>query len=193
MESNPSPPPNLDDLLAIFYGPPHEFPLDRLGRFFAVTGPETPQPFRQLLDHEHHMTVTVEAFHQGPVDVRVLAAKRTDEDHYCRRILLTRRADGAVVMFGVVRLRLSVLDPQVRAEIESERTPLGRILIEHQVLREIELHQLYRVACGPELAELLNVPLGSDVFGRTALIYCNPQPAVELLEIVPPLPPPGCT
>ena len=40
-------------------------------------------------------------------------------------------------MFGVPRLKLSLLREDVRREIEAERTPLGRVLIEHNVLREV--------------------------------------------------------
>ena len=32
-----------------------------------------PEPFSNLLAHEHHMTITVEEYHGDLVDVRVLA------------------------------------------------------------------------------------------------------------------------
>jgi chorismate-pyruvate lyase len=88
------------------------------------------------------------------------------------------------VQFGIVRLDFDAVSPAVREEIKSERTPLGRVLINHNVLREVELKQIYRIACGPELSRHFNVPEGSEVYGRTALIYCDGEPAVELLEIV---------
>jgi hypothetical protein len=34
---------------------------------------------------------------------------------------------------------------------------------------------------------LLGVPEGTTTFGRTAMIHCNGEPAVELLEIVAPV------
>ena len=63
------------------------------------------------------------------------------------------------------------------------------MLIERQILREVELFDLFRIACGPTLAELLEVPHGTLTYGRTALIHCNQEPAIELLEIVAPVAP----
>jgi hypothetical protein len=36
---------------------------------------------------------------------------------------------------------------------------------------------------------LLEVPKGTLTYGRTALIHCNQEPAIELLEIVAPVAP----
>jgi chorismate-pyruvate lyase len=157
-----------------------------LGEFSAVDAGEAPEPYRRLLHHEHHMTVTVEAFYNGPVGVRVLGVRR-DQGLYARRILLCREPDGRVVQFGIVRLNLDAVEEPARTEIEAEDRPLGRVLIEHDVLREVEFHQLYRIRCGRDLADLFQVPLGTETYGRTALIYCNQEPAVELLEIIAPI------
>jgi chorismate-pyruvate lyase len=177
--------PDLAALISIFY--PAE---SRLGSFAPADAADTPEPFRRLLHHDHHMTVTLEDHHQSRVQVHVLQAQ-TENGTYCRRIILTRESDGKVVLFGIVRLNLAVLAADVQSEIIAGQTPLGRVLIEHNVLRQVEFHQLYRVACGPELADLLQVPAGTVVYGRTALIYCDKKPAVELLEIVPDVGLPG--
>ena len=50
-----------------------------------------------------------------------------------------RESDGRVIQLGIVRINFDFLDPEVRQEIVAERTPLGHILIGHNVLREIEL------------------------------------------------------
>lgn len=152
---------------------------DQLGLFRAVASDELPQSVSNLLAHDHHMTVTVEQHHGCPVDVEVLSA-RHDGDHYSRKILLRRQSDNAVVMFGIVRMDLSVMSREVRSEIESQSTPLGRILIEHQVLRSVKLVELFEIATGDELRQWLS-PV---CYGRTALIYCDNRPAIELLEVV---------
>lgn len=159
--------------------------LAELGSFSHCTTEECPAAYRSMLDHEKHMTVTVEHRHKDSVDVDVLACKQ-NETHYMRKILLRRQADRCVVLFGIVRLALGTLQPQVRDEILSQGIPLGRVLITHDVLRHVQLNALWRVACGPELAEWFGVPTGSTTYGRTALIYCDGKPAVELLEIVTP-------
>ncbi len=168
----------LETLIGLFFADGTQ-----LGRFREVTAEAIPEPQRSLLAHDFHMTVTVEKFHSSSVDVKVLASRK-DQQRYSRKILLTRQSDERVVQYGIVRLNFDVLDPQVVAEIESESTPLGRILINHNILRRVKLLSLYEIVCGSELAESLGVDADSKVYGRTALIYLNEHPAIELLEIV---------
>jgi chorismate-pyruvate lyase len=170
----------LDQLIALFYPQP-----ERLGAFVHCTSQQCPSAYRAMLDHEKHMTVTVEKRHHDSVDVEVLASAQT-ESHYMRKILLRRQADRRVVQFGIVRLALNTLQPEVREQILAQHTPLGRVLIMHDVMRQVQLNALWRVACGAELAEIFEVPTGFVTYGRTALIYCDERPAIELLEIVAP-------
>ena len=86
-----------------------------------------------------------------------------------------------------LRLNLTFLEEHVRQEIESETTPLGRILIEHDVLRDVRLLSLWRIEPGSDLVKMFGLDKPETCYGRTALIYCNGLPAVELLEIVTPL------
>jgi chorismate-pyruvate lyase len=172
--------PDLHALIGLFYRAP-----DELGRFEEVLISKIPEPQRELLAHTHHMTVTLERFHGGPVDVRVLQ-KHVTATHYARKILLARQADGRVVQYGIMRINLSLLSAPVRAEIEAESTPLGRILIEHDVLRRIHLMSLWRIEPGRELRQVFGLTAPVDTYGRCAVIDCNDEPAVELLEIVSP-------
>src|SRR5258707_3168868 len=89
--------PTVESLFALFPGPD-----DRLD-CQVVAGDLVPEPYHGLLVHEHHMTVTVEAYHGGPVDVRILQRRR-DGPLYARKILLVHQATGRVVQFGIVRL-----------------------------------------------------------------------------------------
>ncbi len=173
--------PELDALVDLFY-------VERaaLGVFREVSEAELSAEARRLLAHDQHMTVTVEDFHHCPVSVEVLQTHVTPT-HYSRKILLRRQSDQEVVLFGLVRLSLGVLDPEVRAEIESQRTPLGRILIMHNVLRTVRRLSLWRVTPSVELGGFFGLRVPQDCFGRTALIYCDGVPAVELLEIVAPV------
>jgi hypothetical protein len=132
------------------------------------------------------MTVTVERFHNGPVDVRVLDTL-VSGDHYARKILLTRHGDGVVVQFGIMRLDFSCVSPDVRCEVESQATPLGRILIQHNVLRGVHLRRLWRVTPGEDLRRHFSISSDAVTYGRTAIIDCNGRPAIELLEIVAPV------
>jgi chorismate-pyruvate lyase len=111
---------------------------------------------------------------------------RIEDPYYARKILLRRQSDGRVVQFGIMRVDFRFLGDVVRREIESQSTPLGRILIRHNVLREVELFKLWRVAPGEDLCRSFQCAVDEPTYGRTALIHCNRQPAIELLEIVTP-------
>lgn len=169
---------DLDSLQALFFDDPR-----LLGKFSKVEAAQVVSPGQELLNHNSHMTVAVEQYHGCDVDVDVLE-HRTDGDHYSRKILLRRQSDNGVVMYGIVRLLLSAVADAVREEIESRKIPLGRVLINHNVLREVQLLGLYQIECGLELAEAFGCNEGDVCFGRTAIIRCDGKPAIELLEIV---------
>jgi chorismate-pyruvate lyase len=171
---------DLEQLANLFYPS-----LASLGRFEQVEGEQMPAPYQRLLNHEHHMTVTVEEFHQCPVDVTILDRNRTDS-HYARKILLVRQSDRVVVQYGIMRIHLRYLSDPVRAAVEDGSVPLGRILIEHDVLRSIHLRSLWKVSPGVELCHFFGLPPDGVTYGRTALIRCDDEPAIELLEIVAP-------
>jgi chorismate-pyruvate lyase len=172
--------PALDHLAGLFYAD-----LAVLGTFEEVLAEAMPEPYRTLLAHHDHMTVSVERHHGCPVDVAVLATKQSG-DYYSRKIILHRQSDRGVVLFGIPRLNLRLVDDDVRREILSESKPLGRVLIEHNVLREVQLASLYRIMPGPELCQFFCREQPLATYGRTAFIYCDGYPAVELLEIVSP-------
>lgn len=153
-----------------------------LGEFTVVAAADMPADYRALLAHDDHMTVTVEAFHNCFVNVRVLD-ERHDGDSYSRTSLLACQASGKVLQFGIMRIDLGQLSDVVRSEITGRGTPLGRVLIRHNVLRHVELEQLWRVKPAPGLRDHLQLAEDAIVYGRTARIVVEGRPAVELLEI----------
>ncbi len=162
---------------------------DHRPRMELVAAAEVPPPYRELLVHTHHMTVTLEAFHRGPVNLQVLGTMQS-EDWYARRILLRRHDDDEVVQFGIARIRLSYCLPQVRDAILAGRIPLGRILIEQDVLRNVVPVAFLRVMPGPAMADWFGKQRGLFVtYGRLGAIHLDERPAVEVLEIVAPIPP----
>ena len=146
--------PELETLVGLFYEEPA-----RLGRFAEVRAEALPEAPQRLLAHDHHMTVTVESFHDSPVTVEVLDARSTGNS-YWRKILLRRADNGQVVQFGIVRLDFQYVSAEVRAEIEQQGTPLGRVLINHNVMRKVELHSLWQIEPGVELRELFSAVSG---------------------------------
>lgn len=154
-----------------------------VGLFEEVSAADLPDQFKSLLAHDDHMTVTVEAWHNSLVKVQVIKEHRQG-DNYARCIVLSLQRDGKPVQYGIMRIKLAGLPEIVRMEIESQALPLGRIMIRHHLMREVELLSLWRIAAGPELRKHLKLERGTVCFGRTARILVDKQPAVELLEIV---------
>jgi hypothetical protein len=158
-----------------------------------VDAREVPEPYRSLLVHREHMTVTLEQHHRSKVDLVVLE-RRVAGDDYARRLILTAGPGRKVVLAGIMRLQLGAAGEAVRRSVVEESTPLGRLLIENDVLRAIEPLAYLRVRMSPDLAGLFHAPPGVKVtYGRVAGITCSSGdgrpaavPAVELLEIVSP-------
>lgn len=151
-----------------------------------VARESVPQPYHRMLVHEHHMTVTMESYHDCSVEVQVVESKNVG-DLYCRKILLNKQGLDQNVQFGIVRFNFDFVTDSVRQQIESESIPLGRVLIQHNVLRHIDLGAIVKFQAGPGLGRYLQMAAGQETYGRMATIFCNGSPAVDLLEISSPL------
>ncbi len=141
-----------------------------------------PGPYHRMLVHEHHMTVTMESYHDSAMEVQVVESKFVD-NLYCRKILLNKENTKQNVQFGIVRFNFDYVTDTVRELIESESIPLGRVLIQHNVLRHIDLGAIVKFQAGPGLGRYLEMEEGQETYGRMATIFCNGSPAVDLLEI----------
>ena len=171
--------PDLRELFLLFRSE------EDLPQYEIIPPEEVPQPYHDLLVHEHHMTVTVEAHHGDLVNVHILQ-RRQDGEYYARQILLTLQKSGKVVQFGIVRVNLSFVSPEVRAEIVAGKIPFGRILINHNVLRRIEPTAYLRIHPRHVMMGWFGMSESRPVYGRLAYIHCDGQPAVELCEVVAP-------
>jgi hypothetical protein len=151
----------------------------------VVQPDEIPFPQDQLLVHHDHMTVVLQRHHGAPVHVHVLD-EHLDGDVYTRKISLTPAGrDGKVVEWGIVRLDFRYMAAEVREEILRKQLPLGAILIKHDVLRRIKPRFFLRFPPGgPVLGLFGDTQTSQAAYGRIGSIYCNEEPAIELLEIV---------
>jgi chorismate-pyruvate lyase len=152
----------------------------------VVSADDVPQPYHRLLVHNEHMTVTVEDWFGGAVDVKVLHCRRIGNE-YARKILLAMHEGGRVVQFGLVRIDLGVCPEPVREAILEGKTPLGRVLIQHDMLRRIEPTAFVKVKLSAKMAEWFASVAGTETYGRLGVIYTGEQPAVEVLEILAPI------
>jgi hypothetical protein len=171
-----NPQDELNALTDLFAGDPLIAQADHVSRH------QTPEPYKSLLVHEHHMTVTMEKYHNTSVDVQVLDEMQVD-NLYHRKIVLVKSGTDEVVQFGIVRFNFEFVTVEVRDHILEGKIPLGRILIDYNVLRHIDLGAILRIKAGPGLAKHMQLEEGQITYGRMATIFCNHRPALDLLEV----------
>ncbi len=176
-----NPQDELDALVRLF--PNEQRLFEKAEHVSSVT---VPDPYKSLLAHNHHMTVTMEEYHQTAVDVTVLD-QRLDENVYSRKILLSKAGTDDVVQFGIVRFDFDYVTQAVKEEILAGKIPLGRVLINHNVLRHVDLGAVIRITAGPGLSKVMSINPGETTYGRLATIFCNQKPAIDLLEVSSPL------
>ncbi len=166
--------------------------VESFGQFCAVESANVPQPWRQLLDHESHMTVAMEKFYKTTVGLQVVAELKSavDCDWYAREIFLLH-PDGAAIQYGIVRIDLSQVNTATAQAILRGHLPLGRILIEAGFLLQVQHVRLLELLPsvywkGLFSATHTHLQTQARTFGRVASIRVAGKQAVELLEIVAP-------
>ena len=169
----------LADLLELFGE------TDLAPAFRAVSPADVPTPYRAQLVHEHHMTIAMQTYHGEPVDVEVVTERRGDTT-YARRSLLRLRSNGRVVQHCTVRIHLPSCSAPVCEAILAGRTPLGAILVDHNVMRRIVPLAYLLVRGAAPIAESFGAAPHTPLYGRVATIHCDGNPAIEVLEIVAP-------
>ena len=168
----------LLELCAPFVTAPHDRPECEV-----VSPEQMPEPFHWLLVLKNHMTKVLEAQYGRPMELEVVEHHLEDE-FYTRRILLRETGHHDVVEIGIVRLNFRYMSHAVRDEILARHTPLGAILIRHKILRRVEPRWYLRFPPNAPLLARAGVNFPHTTYGRIATIYCNHEPAIELLEIV---------
>ena len=151
-----------------------------------IGGDALPRPFDQLLNHTEHMTLRLREYHQTAVTLDILAENLAGWD-YTRHIRLTKATDADTakpVEFGVVHIDLRKLPADACSEILKHHGPLGDILIRHNVFRRIEPRWFLKIGPKSVIRRHLDVDASTPVFGRIGTIFCDDEPAIELLEVV---------
>lgn len=160
------------------------FPSATVPRCEPIPAEALPEPYRELLAHTDHMTVTVERFYGEAVSVAVLESQRKG-NLYSRRIVLS--TSNSVVQFGIVEIDLSVLPANVVSEILAGHVPLGRVLIQNGVLTRVQSAGYLRIEADDGLARVFSIPPGTVLYGRLGVIFAGDAPAIEVLEVLAPV------
>ncbi len=146
---------------------------------------DVPPPYHDLLVHHQHMTETLERYHASPVAVHPYRVHQQGE-MYGRKLDLSLPGSGKIVMTGLMIINLTFVKEEVARQIVEGKTPLGRILVDNNVLREVSSGAYLRLdPSDPLVARFQQDPL-RPAYGRLATIFFDGKPAVDLLEIVAP-------
>ncbi|QDU61376.1 hypothetical protein Pan216_22320 [Planctomycetes bacterium Pan216] len=156
-----------------------------LPQCYEIDPDDMPEPYNFLLVHDGHMTVTLETFCGSKVSVHPYQVKR-DGGLYARKLDLRTGHDNLVVMTGIMLFNFSFCSDKVRDLILEEKTPLGRILIENNILRQVSSRTYLRIDAKDPMISRFELPEARAAYGRIATIFCDGKPAVDLLEIVRP-------
>ena len=148
-----------------------------------VPAQHVPEPFHWLLVHKNHMTKVLEAQYGRPMELEVVKYA-LDDEFYTRKIILRPQGTDVIVEVGVVRLNFRYMSREVRDEILKRETPLGAILIRHKVLRKVEPRWYLKFPANAALLAAAGATFPHETYGRIGTIYCNHEPAIEVLEIV---------
>jgi hypothetical protein len=151
---------------------------------------EIPHPTDALLVHHEHMTEVLQRRYGRPVDVRV-HDEHLDGNFYTRKVSLTPVGGGPIVEWGIVRIDFRFISDAVRDEILAQETPLGAILIKHDVHRRIKPRWFMRFPAHGPMLSFFGDSSEEPLYGRIGTIYCNEEPAIDLLEIVTAAPVPA--
>ncbi len=162
------------------------FVRGKLDPICSVVQPDAiPFPEDHLLVHHDHMTVVLQKHHGSPVNVHVMD-ERLDDNVYTRMICLTPQGSEKVVEWGIARLHFKYIPDAAREEILAKKSPLGAILIKHDVHRRVKPRYFLRFPSGGGVLSLFKPRPATPqaAYGRIGMIYCDEEPAIELLEIV---------
>lgn len=141
-----------------------------------------PEAARRLLVHRDHMTTVLQDAYGKTVRLEVLAEAR-EAGTYTRKILLRLEPTEAIVELGIVRIDFRFVPPEVERQIVEQAAPLGEVLIRANLLRRVSPRWYFSFPAPTPVAAALGRP-ETAAFGRVGTIYCNDEPAIDLLEVV---------
>lgn len=151
-----------------------------------LAGVEMPEPYRQLLVHERDMTSTLESFHGGRIQLRVLGTAR-EGNRYRREVVLELEGSSKPVEFGATHLRLDALPPEAQRLVLEARRPFGAILRDLAIPYTSRPKAYFSVESDATMAAELRFTGLPTLFGRCNAIS-DPAGRVigDIVEILPP-------
>lgn len=152
-----------------------------------IPGEAVPEPYRQLLVHDHDMTPTLEAWFYSDIHIEVWSREQQG-DLYRREVLLRLDRDLRPVEFGANQINLALFTPEVRRLILDEYLPLGHILKMREIPHQGHPLGYFEIEADARLQRAFRLTGPQRLFGRRNRIT-DPQGRVlsDIVEILTPL------
>ncbi len=145
---------------------------------------EVPDGLRGVLGQDGGMTAALERFWGEPMG---LAVRRTDlrDGRLRREVVLAGIRRGLPSEAGFIDIRLDALPPSVAEQVIAGRQPFGAVLAAAGIRFRSRPFRFFQVAADRDLAEALQVPPGSILYGReTRLTDSGGRVLAEAVEIL---------
>jgi chorismate-pyruvate lyase len=150
-----------------------------------VPAQEVPQPYHQLLVHDHDMTSELAGFHRDSIALRVIRSKRTGRQ-YLREVTLHAASTGTTVEYGIIEILLDAFPARLHDSILAGDTPLGAILNSSGLQYRSNPQGFFTVPAS-SLGPIFSQSAGGEVlYGRYNHLICNQDTCLaRILEILP--------
>ena len=145
-----------------------------------------PQLYRQLLDHSHDMTSTLQRFHDEEIRVHVLESRQRD-NCYEREVLLVTRDTRRTVEFGAIEILLELFPTDAQREIFRAEMPLGAILQSFRIEYRSKPRAFFEIESDDVMNAALALSHTQTLYGRcNEITNTEGQVLAEIVEILPP-------
>ena len=146
-----------------------------------------PLAYRQLLDHSHDMTSTLQRFHGEEIRVHVLES-RHDEIRYQRKVLLVTHDTRRTVEFGAIEILLEPFPLGAQREILRAEMPLGAILQSFSIEYQSHPRAFLEIQSDEVMNAALTLSHTHTLYGRcNEITNKEGQILAGIVEILPPL------
>ena len=153
--------------------------------FRTIDHSVVPPPYRQLLVHSRDMTSVLQEFHGQRIHLEHVELRR-DADRVLRQVVLTLE-DGRPAEFGAIEISLAGLPPPAQQDVLACRTPLGAILLGHNIAYTSQTRGFFELNADAVVAQSLGIAENSSLFGRTNDLFTSSGNILaQVVEILPP-------
>ena len=151
----------------------------------ALSEPELPEPYRQLLAHSDNMTSTLEGYHNCELHITTLNAFNDSSDTI-REVVLCAKDEHKVVEYGASRIFLDNLPSDACERVNNSDIPLGTILTQCHCKHRVEPVGFFSIQPTDFFTKVFGTASTVPLFGRqNKLIGLDGAPIAEVCEVLP--------